>query len=106
MTDTTNAGPVLPELPEHCETSFIEGPQGSEYRATSSNFEDWTARHSHKQMIDYGRQCWNAGADSEKLKSAALVKALKEVSESLGHMGAEYLKARAESALRAVGGET
>lgn len=34
---------------------------------------------------------------------AALVEALKEASESLGHMGAEHLKSRADAALKAAG---
>jgi len=48
----TNAGPVLPELPS------IRG------------FGSWDFVYLQNKFASYGRQCWNAGADSERLKSA------------------------------------
>ena len=56
MTDTTNAGPVLPELP-------------GQPRMRIALFDEH-GNGADDRVLDYGLQCRDAGADSERLKSA------------------------------------
>ena len=62
-----------------------------------ANAIQWLEADNHSHVADDLR-------DARK-KVAALVKALKEASESLGHMGAEHLKSRVDAALKAAGEE-
>lgn len=46
----------LPEMPSSVETALVAGPQGSEYRRLSVEWDPNTARHSEAQLRARDRQ--------------------------------------------------